>query len=192
MVILYKLENNRLIESPSNIVIGNGAILNPSEQQLRSAGYKDLIELTPPEIEWYEKLVCNYTEDDNSIFENWSVHPLEGLKELYKTKSNAKCDYTIAYGFVYIDDLGVHHRVRATETDQWNYFNSKEPFPCEIKLFEDDYYVFQTQTELDRFRIELENHILTALKTVCWQEKKAIYGLDNQEIYELLRLSNPF
>ena len=188
MTKLYKLENGVLVDAPNTL----GSILNPSEQQLRDFGYKGLIRADEIELKWFQQRIITLSESETDYIEQSSVVALNDLKELYKQKSNDKCDMSIAFGFVFTDNYGNRHQVRATETDQWNYFNSKEPFPCEIKLFEDDYYVFQTQAELDRFRSELELHILTSLKTVCWSEKKAILGLSNQEIYELLLVFDPF
>ena len=194
MKIYAKLINNQL-EYPGNTLILNSRectkMVFATAEYLEN-GYKELVQTPQPTIKWFEQCVVSYGENDIQIVEQWEVKPLDNLKDIYKTKSNNKCDMTIAFGFTFIDNQGITHQVRATETDQWNYFNSKEPFPCEIKVWEDDYYVFQTQIELDRFRTELEKHIIYTLKIVCWGEKRAIIGMTNQEIYEYLQVSDPF
>ena len=189
-----KLINNQLLYAPTTLIIDGRemtAELFTSTQYLQN-GYKEVIRTPEPDVEWYEKCCVSYGENDKQIVEEWLIVPQDNLKDLYTEKSNNKCDYTIAFGFTFFGNDNKIHSVRATLTDQWNYSNSKEPFPCEIKIGEDDYYQFNNQEELDDFRAKLEAHIVYVLKIVCWGEKKAIIGMTNQEIYEYLQISNPF
>lgn len=185
---LYRLENNRLIESPSKIVIGSSAILNPTESQLRLLGYKELIELTPPEIEWYEKLVCNYTEDGNSIFENWNIEANDNLVSEYIKLLATERDRALENDFMWAGKV-----VKLDESNQKDYSalytllsNNRGMIPFVDANFKNHTsHFFADYDELNNFAISILTFVNGCL-TIYRDEYYKIKDMTNDEIYQYI------
>lgn len=84
---LYKFINEFKIEKFDKgfIVIDNMIYTNPKEEQLRSIGYKDLIEVEQPEYDYgTQYLVRKYADGDTSItvvYEVKEIPPIEDIIE---------------------------------------------------------------------------------------------------------------
>ena len=72
---LYKLENGTLKKFNGGFVVLNNRIYtNPTEETVRSAGYKDLVYNEMPEYnEETQYLNEVYTEDDTTIYVSYEV-----------------------------------------------------------------------------------------------------------------------
>lgn len=80
---LYRLENGMLKKFKGGFVVLNNRIYtNPTEETVRKAGYKELVEGTPPEFNSEtEYIVVNYVDGDviTPVYEVKAIEPLEEL-----------------------------------------------------------------------------------------------------------------
>lgn len=181
---LYKLSNGTLVNAPVNLEV-NGQLHSPvSGNVLIEQGYKPLKQAEMQPIEWYEKHVITYIETENQIIENVTISPIDNLKTNYLQRLNNDCDNAIISGFVFTDSDGVVHPVWLSMENQLNY--SQVDIPCELKLGLEDWVDLTVQSELTRFKNEIKAFIQTTLKA-CWVFKKAINGMDDQQVYNYLK-----
>ena len=68
----YKIENNSLIKFKDKYIVHNETVYsNPTEEHLRSAGWKTLILTEKPEDEPMYYYEAYYEEDDDNIVQKW-------------------------------------------------------------------------------------------------------------------------
>lgn len=181
---LYKLSNNTLINSPINLEV-NGQLHSPvSDKVLIKQGYKPLKQAENQPVEWYEKHDVTYIEKENVIVENVTISPIDNLKSNYLQRLNNECDNAIIRGFVFTDSAGVAHPVWLSMENQFNF--SQVDIPCELKLGIEDWVILTVQSELTRFKKEINEFIQATLKD-CWVFKKAIDGMDDEQVYNYLK-----
>lgn len=183
---LYKLSNNTLINAPVNLEV-NGQLHSPvSDKVLMEQGYKHLRLANKQPIEWYEKHDTSYIENDNDneILEVVTISPIDNLKSNYLQRLNDECDNAIIRGFVFTDSAGVAHPVWLSMENQFNF--SQVDIPCELKLGIEDWVILTVQSELTRFKKEINEFIQATLKD-CWVFKKAIDGMDDEQVYNYLK-----
>lgn len=74
---MYKLENGILAKAPKAVhhdIEGVEFITtNPTEELLRSLGYKTLVEQEKPEITQYQLITEHFTETDDTITKGWEI-----------------------------------------------------------------------------------------------------------------------
>lgn len=74
---MYKLENGILAKAPKAVhhdIEGVEFITtNPTEELLRSLGYKTLVEQEKPEITQYQLITERFTETDDTITKDWEI-----------------------------------------------------------------------------------------------------------------------
>lgn len=80
-MIMYKLVDNSLQPFNSDrdkyIRFNSRVYTNPTEQQLRNAGYKTVVKADPIDVPEGYYLQVNYTEDNDNIYEQFSLAPIE-------------------------------------------------------------------------------------------------------------------
>ena len=108
---VYKLSDNFLSQAPKSLIYKGILINNPSDEFLKTLGYKELIVEDTPEIKWFQRIETMYIEGDHTILETKTVFPIYNLKADYIKKVNSTCDMQIAATFVFTDDLGNMHKV---------------------------------------------------------------------------------
>lgn len=181
---LYKLINGALVSAPNNLTV-NGQLHSPASYEvLISEGYKPLTTAERPTIEWFERHVISYTEDDKSIFEQVTIAPIDNLKNSYIQRLNSECDVAIVSGFIFTDSLGVAHPVWLSMENQFNF--SQVKIPCELKIGEFDWITFTEQSELDRFKDEIITYITGCLQ-ICWKPKRDIELMDDAQVYTYIK-----
>ena len=181
---LYKLSNNTLINAPINLEV-NGQLHSPvSDKVLMEQGYKPLRLANKQPIEWYENHDTSYIENDNEILEVVTISPIDNLKSKYLQRLNNDCDNAIISGFVFTDSDGVEHPVWLSMENQFNY--SQLDRPCELKLGVEDWVNLTVKSELTRFKNGIKVFTHATLKA-CWVFKKAIKGMDDQQVYSYLK-----
>lgn len=184
MIKLYKLENGVLVDAPN--VLGN--ILNPSEQQLRDVGYKELITTILPEIKWYEKLVCTYTEDDVNIFENWNIEANDNLVSKYIEQLMTERDRALENDFMWAGKV-----VKLDESNQKDYAalytllsNNRGMIPFVDANFKNHTsHFFADYDELNNFAISTLTFVNSCL-TIYRDEYYKIKDMTNDEIYQYI------
>jgi hypothetical protein len=118
---LYKLEDNRLI-SPPNFYswVDENGILNTespvSTERLKIIGYKYLTTAPHGGCKWYEVEVCNYTEDETHIFENWSVEAQSNLQQSYIERLATELERALFNDFQWAGKV-----VKLSESNQKDY-----------------------------------------------------------------------
>lgn len=79
-MIMYKLVDNSLQSFNSDrdkyIRFNSRVYTNPTEQQLRNAGYKTVVKADPIDVPEGYYLQVNYTEDNDNIYEQFSLAPI--------------------------------------------------------------------------------------------------------------------
>lgn len=186
---MYKLENNILISCPKEVIFEGNAVLNPSEGVQVALGYKHLIDAPIPSVEWYEEEVCNYTQNDTHIFENWSVKPKNNLKDLYEQVLLTELNRALENDF-----LWAGHVVKMSESNQKDYLASfsvatylPEKFiPLEYTFKDNVKYVMQTLDELVYFTNKGLQFVSYHLE-IFRAEKDVIKNMTNEQIYAHLK-----
>ena len=184
MTKLYKLENGVLVDAPNTL----GSILNPSEQQLRDAGYKGLVNIEQPTTYWYEKLVCTYTEDDVNIFENWSVEANDNLASEYIKLLAIERDRALENDFFWAGKI-----VKLDESNQKDYSalytllsNNRGIIPFVDANFKNHTsHFFADYDELNNFAISTLTFVNSCL-TIYRDEYYKIKDMTNDEIYNYI------
>lgn len=75
---LYKLENGRPKAFKENYIKHNNKVYaNPTDEQLKNVGYKELILSEVPEEKDGYYLIETYEENENGINQKWSYIKLE-------------------------------------------------------------------------------------------------------------------
>ena len=73
-MIYCKLIEGQLIFAPHKINLSKDTVVyNPTNQQLESQGWKQLITTIPPQTEDGYHIEANYIESDDYILQNWVV-----------------------------------------------------------------------------------------------------------------------
>ena len=72
-MIYCKLVEGQLIFAPQKIQIDNNTIHNPTEEQLKLQGWKQLIVTIPPEIKKEECLEETYIDIGEYILQDWII-----------------------------------------------------------------------------------------------------------------------
>lgn len=75
-----KIENGRFMPAPSCISIGGMQVANPSDGQLKSAGYLP-VETSDPPVADGMQAVPHYTEQDGKIVQTWTLEAIKATKE---------------------------------------------------------------------------------------------------------------
>lgn len=189
---LYKLENNILIESPNTIIMDGNGILNPSDNQLKSIGYKELKYNTQIVSEWYENFEEVYTEDNNYIYINYNIIPNSNLLTEYPERLALERDRALENDFFWSGKC-----VKLSESNQRDYgimyallSNNKSiipTFPCNFKNKTEHF--FADFDELNNFGIAVTMFVNEQLG-IYREEIFKIKDMNNDEIYEYLKLKN--
>ena len=186
---LYKLDNNTLIESPDTLIINGNGILNPSEEQLKLAGYKELEYSEYPILEWFENSEESYSENSDTIYVNYVIMPKQNLLEDYMTIIITEMNRKLENDFYWADKC-----VKLSESNQRDYIgmytllsNNKDfipTFPCTFK--NNTLHYFADFDELNDFGLATTtfvNNILLVLR----EETYKIKNYSNDEMYEYLK-----
>lgn len=72
-MIYCKLVEGQLIFAPQKIFIENKIVHNPTDKQLESQGWKQLVTSIPPEVEEGYHAEAVYFDADDFILQNWIV-----------------------------------------------------------------------------------------------------------------------
>lgn len=72
-MIYCKLIEGQLIFAPQKIYIDNEIIHNPTDEQLESQGWKQLITSIPPEVREGHYVKATYFDTGDYILQNWIV-----------------------------------------------------------------------------------------------------------------------
>lgn len=189
---LYKLENNTLIESPSSIIIDGNGVLNPSDEQLKSIGFKELKYDEIHLLEWYETIEEVYTEDNEYIYINYNIIPNPNLLTEYSEHLALERDRALENDFYWMGKC-----VKLSESNQRDYgimyallSNNKSiipTFPCNFKNKTEHF--FADFDELNNFGIAVTTFVNEQL-TIYREETFKIKDMDNDEIYEYLKSKN--
>lgn len=75
-----KIEHGNFLVAPSIIHVEGMTIANPSDEQIRSAGYLP-VETSNPPAEDGMQAVPHYTEQDGKIVQTWTMEPIKATKE---------------------------------------------------------------------------------------------------------------
>ena len=88
------LENGNLKIAPNQLQIGDNTIINPTDEQLLSAGYKEFVPTQPSTPKWYNSIV-SYTETDTQILQEWKYEkqPAPDYKQLVVSRIQEKYDF---------------------------------------------------------------------------------------------------
>lgn len=189
---LYKLENNTLIESPTSIIIDGNGVLNPSDNQLKSIGYKELKYNEIKILEWYETIEEIYTEDSDYIYIDYNIIPNSNLLTEYPEHLALERDRVLENDFFWMGKC-----VKLSESNQRDYgimyallSNNKSiipTFPCNFKNKTEHF--FADFDELNNFGIAVTMFVNEQLG-IYREEIFKINNMSNTEIYEYLKLNN--
>lgn len=75
-----KIEHGNFLVAPSIIHVGGMTIANPSDEQIRSAGYLPVETFNPPAEDGMQA-VPHYTEQDGKIVQTWTMEPIKATEE---------------------------------------------------------------------------------------------------------------
>ena len=85
-MIMYKLVNNSLEAFNSDrdkyICFNSRVYTNPTEQQLRNAGYKTVVKADPIDVPEGYYVQVSYTEDNDNIYEQFNLVEIESEAEV--------------------------------------------------------------------------------------------------------------
>lgn len=189
---LYKLENNTLIESPSSIIIDGNGVLNPSDEQLKSIGFKELKYDEIKISEWYETIEEVYIEDSDCIYIDYNIIPKSNLLTEYSEHLALERDRVLENDFFWMGKC-----VKLSESNQRDYgimyallSNNKSiipTFPCNFKNKTEHF--FADFDELNNFGIAVTMFVNEQLG-IYREEIFKIKDMSNTEIYEYLKLNN--
>lgn len=189
---LYKLENNILIESPNTITIDGNGILNPTNDQLKSIGFKELKYDEIKILEWYETIEEIYSEDSDCIYIDYNIIPKSNLLTEYSDQLVLERDRTLENDFFWMGKC-----VKLSESNQRDYgimyallSNNKSiipTFPCNFKNKTEHF--FADFDELNNFGIAVTMFVNEQLG-IYREEIFKIKDMSNTEIYEYLKLNN--
>lgn len=189
---LYKLENNTLIESPDTLIVGGNGILNPTEEQLKSIGYKQLIDEDKPVIQWYEDIEESYSEDVDYIYINYEITPKPNLSLIYTEKLTDEMNYRLENDFFWAGKC-----VKLSESNQNDYGNMYTllsnnrnfipAFQCNFK--NNTPHFFKDFDELNDFGISTISFVNNQLIPFRAEIHK-IKEYSNSELYDYLKLNN--
>lgn len=102
---LYKLQEGKLIQAPTNLEWIENDVLHcetpAQEATLLAHGWKPKESTEKPIVEWFEQLKPIYLENETTIFESFEVEPISNLRQLYTNHFNAICDNQILTGFYF-------------------------------------------------------------------------------------------
>lgn len=88
---LAKLIDGGITYAPKQVKIGDSVVFNPTEEQLKQLGYKELEFSEEPQIEVKtQKTVPRWEEQENKIVQKWDIEPAqpdytEAILEMQKT-----------------------------------------------------------------------------------------------------------
>ncbi len=186
---LYKLENNILVESPVTVIIDGNGVLNPSEEQLKSIGYKELISSEITVTEWYEEIKTTYTEDIVIIYEHHSIEARPNLLELYSIVLSNERDNILECELSWAGKV-----VKLTPENQNDYgnlyamlSNNKEIIPTFPVNFKNNTpHTSADFDELNDFAVQITVFVNDQLK-IYRDSLLAVEGMNNDEIYQYLK-----
>lgn len=189
---LYRLENNTLIGSPDTIIINGNGILNPTDEQLRLTGYKELKYQDQIDIEWYETINEVYSEDNDYIYINYNVVPKSNLLSLYTERLTTEMNFRLENEFFWSGKC-----VKLSESNQKDYSgmytllsNNKTLIPtfqCNFKNSTPHFFAdFDELNDFGVATITFVNNLLIPFRAETYK----INNMSNTEIYEYLKLNN--
>lgn len=186
---MYKLENNTLVSCPNEVIFEGDAILNPSDDVQIALGYKHLTTSIQPSINWFEKMVCNYTENETHIFENWSVEAQTNLQYQYIERLSVELERALFNDFSWGGNV-----VKLNESNQKDYLAaytlaSMQPtiyIPFQYTFKDNAKYVMPTIDEIIDFTNQSTMFVATKLEKFRTERDKAL-SMTNEELYDYLQ-----
>jgi len=186
---LYILENNELIAQPKFVIVKGKTHAPPNSEILRSIGYKDLKKDDMPTVNWCDKIIKNYSQDDTSIYEHYEVVAGSQLGVIHLQNELVKMNEVLENGFSWKDNV-----VKLSKENQGDYLaaftmatNAPELFVPMTYTFKDNVkYVMSTVDEIIQFTYAAFPFVSETLETYR-TEKDRIEAMTNDEIYTFLK-----
>ena len=139
--ILGKLVNGAISYAPKQVKIGDSVVFNPTEEQLKQLGYKELEFSEEPRIEVKtQKAVPRFEEQEDKILQVWDVVPsqpdyTEAILEMQKTallkQVSESEDKTIGIQCMALFDVYVQNK-QYEEWDVCVHPETRYPYECMI------------------------------------------------------------
>jgi len=186
---LYILKDGKLIKQPKFVIVKGDTHTPPSNEILRSIGYKDLKKDNMPTINWYENINTTYSQDDTSIYEHYEVVAGSNLAATHLYNELEKMNEALESDFSWKGNV-----VKLSKENQGDYIaafslikDSPDAFIPMVYTFKNNTkYLMETMEDVTLFTQQAFGFVSATLE-VYRTEKDRIEAMTNDEIYAFLK-----
>lgn len=137
-----KIEDGVLVYASKNIVLDGATVCNPTDEQMKQAGFRTVVLSEKPTDEKMGQTYVETWEDDGTfVTQKWIIQEvdLDVLKELKTTEISTMCAETIGKGVDVELSVGTKH-FSLTDRDQMNLFGKKDQLKSDLEKDKFEYH----------------------------------------------------